>query len=96
MRYNVAFLDVMVERRENKLITYVYRKPTYTGLYLKWTGNQPRRYKIKLIKCLCNRAKNICIPTVVRELLSSLIQTLKNCLFSPIDRVSFTLPFYAI
>ncbi|CAF3388577.1 unnamed protein product [Rotaria socialis] len=39
---------------------YVYRKPTDTGLYLRWTSNQPRNYKINLIKCLCTRAKRIC------------------------------------
>ena len=38
----LPFLDVMVERSNSELITYVYRKPTDTGLYLKWTSNQPR------------------------------------------------------
>ena len=56
----LPFLDVMVERKNSELITYVYRKPTDTGLYLRWTSNQPRKYKINLIKCLCNRAKRIC------------------------------------
>jgi hypothetical protein len=56
----LSFLDVMVERLGFELITYVYRKPTDTGLYLKWNSNQPRNYKINLIKCLCLRAKRIC------------------------------------
>ena len=56
----LPFLDVMVERRNSELITYVYRKSTDTGLYLKWTSNQPRNFKINLIKCLCTRAKIIC------------------------------------
>ena len=56
----LPFLDVMVERTEKDLITYVYMKPTDTGLYLKWISNQPRNYKINLIKCLCIRAKRIC------------------------------------
>ncbi|CAF1527863.1 unnamed protein product [Didymodactylos carnosus] len=56
----LPFLDVMVERTNTELITYVYRKPTDTGLYLRWTSNQPRNYKINLIKCLCIRAKRIC------------------------------------
>ena len=50
----------MVERTEKGLITYVYRKPTDRGLYLKWISNGPRNYKINLIKCLCIRAKRIC------------------------------------
>lgn len=56
----LPFLDVMVERKNSELITYIYRKPTDTGLYLKWTSSQPRNYKINLIKCLCIRAKRIC------------------------------------
>ncbi|CAF3835154.1 unnamed protein product [Rotaria sp. Silwood1] len=56
----LPFLDVMVERENNLLITYVYHKPTDTGLYMKWTSNQPKQYKINLIKCLCNRAVRIC------------------------------------
>ncbi|CAF4585684.1 unnamed protein product [Rotaria socialis] len=57
----LPFLDVMIERNNLELITYVYRKPTDTGLYLRWTSNQPRNYKINLIKCLCTRAKRICL-----------------------------------
>ncbi|CAF1438402.1 unnamed protein product [Didymodactylos carnosus] len=48
------------KRKDSKLITYVYRKSTDTGLYLEWTGNQPRNYKINLIKCLCFHAKRMC------------------------------------
>lgn len=54
------FLDVTIERENDYLITYVYHKPTDTGLYLKWVSNQPKKYKINLIKCLCNRAMKIC------------------------------------
>jgi hypothetical protein len=56
----LPFLDVMIERQDSLLITYVYHKPTDTGLYLKWTSNQPKQYKINLIKCLCNRAVKLC------------------------------------
>ena len=56
----LPFLDIMIERQNNTLITYVYHKPTDTGLYLKWVSNQPKQYKINLIKCLCNRASRIC------------------------------------
>jgi hypothetical protein len=56
----LPFLDVMVERTRAESITYVYRKPTDTSLYLKWTNNQPQKYKINLVKCLCIRANRIC------------------------------------
>ncbi|CAF3954184.1 unnamed protein product, partial [Rotaria magnacalcarata] len=67
---NLPFLDVMIERQDNNLITYVYHKPTDTSLYLKWVSNQPRQYKINLIKCLCNRAARICssLPLLKKEL----------------------------
>ncbi|CAF1569083.1 unnamed protein product [Didymodactylos carnosus] len=35
----LPFLDVMAERKDSELITYVYRKPTDPGLYLRWTSN---------------------------------------------------------
>ncbi|CAF1482133.1 unnamed protein product, partial [Didymodactylos carnosus] len=63
----LPFLDVMVERKDKELITYVYRKPTDTGLYLKWTSNQPRSYKINLLKCLCIRAQRICSTSTLLE-----------------------------
>ncbi len=56
----LPFLDVMVERSGHELIPYVYRKPTDTGLYLRWTSNEPRNYNINLIKCLIIRAKRLC------------------------------------
>ncbi|CAF5121111.1 unnamed protein product [Rotaria sp. Silwood1] len=54
----LPFLDVMIEKQDSTLITYVYHKPTDTGLYLKWVSNQPKLYKINRIKCLYNY-KNI-------------------------------------
>ncbi|CAF1474707.1 unnamed protein product [Rotaria sordida] len=61
----LPFLDVMIERENETLITYVYHKPTDTGLYLKWVSNQPKQYKINLIKCLCKRAVRICSSEVL-------------------------------
>ncbi|CAF3696177.1 unnamed protein product [Rotaria sp. Silwood1] len=61
----LPFLDAMIKRQENILITYVYYKSTDTGLCLKWVSNQPKLYKINLIKCLCNRAIRICSSAVL-------------------------------
>ena len=33
----LVFLDVLVEHRLFALITCIYRKPTFTGLYLSWS-----------------------------------------------------------
>ena len=65
----LPFMDVMVLKNdcepnsENKNIsisTTVYRKPTFTGHYLKWKSFTSRRHKINLVKCLAERAKRIC------------------------------------
>ena len=40
--YKLAFLDVLVDRCNSSLFTSVYRKPTFTGLYLSWHSFAPR------------------------------------------------------
>ena len=65
----VPFMDVMVlkndcepnsENNNMSISTTVYRKPTFTGHYLKWKSFTSRRHKINLVKCLAERAKRIC------------------------------------
>ena len=56
----LPFLDTCVERRVNKYSTTIYRKKTFTGVYLNWTSMTARRYKISLIRCLADRAWKIC------------------------------------
>jgi hypothetical protein len=56
----LPFLDTCVVRRVNKYITTIYRKKTFTGVYLNWTSLTARRYKIGLIRCLAERIWRIC------------------------------------
>ena len=49
------FLDVTVHRKDNKFETSVYRKPTFTGLGLRYGSFVPKSYKINLISCLIHR-----------------------------------------
>ena len=57
----LAFLDVLVERcPDGRIQTSVYRKKTFSGLYLKWTSFVPKSYKRGLVFSLLNRAWNIC------------------------------------
>ena len=53
------FLDVTVYRKDNKFETFVYRKPTFTGLGLRYDSFVPKSYKINLISCLIHRAYEI-------------------------------------
>ena len=56
----LPFLDVYVERTDVGLETSVYRKPTFTGQYLRWESFSPLKPKISLISTLVHRALMIC------------------------------------
>jgi hypothetical protein len=51
----LPFLDTCVVRRKNGYNSTIYRKKTFTGVYLNWTSLTARRYKIGLINCLAER-----------------------------------------
>ena len=48
----LPFLDVCVERTNVGFKTSVYRKPTFTGQYLRWKSFSPLKPKISLISTL--------------------------------------------
>ena len=56
----LPFLDVLVERCEKTYATTVYRKPTFTGQYIRWDSFCDPKRKTNLIKNLAHRAKKIC------------------------------------
>ena len=56
----LPFLDVLVEKHDTEFITSVYRKPTFTGQYLRWNSFNPRKQKISLINTLVHRTLMIC------------------------------------
>ena len=58
----LPFLDVLVEKSPSKFITSIYRKPTFTGQYLRWNSFSPRKRKTNLILTLTHRALAICSP----------------------------------
>ena len=45
---------------DGTLSTSKYRKPTFSGLYLKWNSYVPKQFKTGLVNCLLNRAWKIC------------------------------------
>ena len=63
----LPFLDVLVERGESAFLTFVYRKPTFTGLYLSRDAFAPRSRKLNLIKCLSFRALIVCSDSKIEE-----------------------------
>ena len=57
----LPFLNAKVLRKDKLgFITSIYRKKTFTGVYLNWNSLTSRRYKTGLIKCLLNRSWRIC------------------------------------
>ena len=56
----LIFLVVLVCKETSAFLTTVYRKPTFTGLYIHWDSFCPKKWKINLIKTLTHQALMIC------------------------------------
>ena len=54
----LSFLDIEISRDKNQLITSVYRKPTFSGVFSYFDSFIPRGYKfslvLTLIFCFCS------------------------------------------
>ena len=55
----LSFLDVLVNKSDESFSTDTYRKPTFTGLGMKFHSFRFHILKINLIHCLIERAYNI-------------------------------------
>ena len=56
----ISFLDVLIKRKDDKFITSIFRKPSFTGQYLNFQSYCSRRRKVGLIKTLFHRAHKLC------------------------------------
>ena len=57
----LSFLDVLVTRQaDGTLATSVYRKPTFSGLLLKWDSYVPKHFKKSLVQGFIYRAWRLC------------------------------------
>ena len=52
----LPFLDVLVEKSNERFLTSVFRKPTFTGQHFRWDLFGPARRKTNLIETLVHRA----------------------------------------
>ena len=68
----LPFLDALVIRDGRELKTTVYRKPTFTSLYIRWDSYCDSSQKIALIRSLTVRAKRICSPEYLDDEISKL------------------------
>ena len=71
--YELAFLDVQIKQKENRFLTSVQRKKTFTECYLNFQSNCCLKRKVNLIRTLSHRAHKICS----QELLLSEIKQIK-------------------
>ena len=56
----LAFLDVSARRtNDNKVETSVYRKATYTNIYINWHSHAPSSWRVGTLRNLIKRAKSI-------------------------------------
>ena len=56
----LQFLDVDIKINECDVDTWVWRKPTNTGLFLNFDSTCATKWKTALILCMLHRAKLIC------------------------------------
>ena len=63
----LPFLDVYVERIDIGFETNVFRKPTFTGQYLRWESLSSLKSIISLISTLLHRALMICTKRRLNE-----------------------------
>ena len=47
--YKISFLDISITRSKNKLMTSLYRKKTFSGVYMNYNSFLPTNYKKGLI-----------------------------------------------
>ncbi len=58
---SVPFLDTKcVPQPDGSIHTVVYRKPTYTDLYVQWESNHPLSAKLSVVSSLFYRASVVC------------------------------------
>ena len=56
----ISFLDILVSRSENRFVTSIFRKETFTGLGLNFFSHCSMLFKINSCKTLIHRAFSLC------------------------------------
>ena len=86
----LAFTDILITRKDDKLITKVYRKATHTNKYINWRSCNAKEILIGTMKTLIFRAHKLCdLPEDLQEELLFLKDTFISNDFPPkvVDRV---------
>ena len=57
---SLSFLDIIITRENNKFVTSVYRKPTFSGVFTNFESFIPEMHKRGLIETLLQRSFRLC------------------------------------
>ena len=63
----LPFLGILLERTKLDFETSVYRKPTFSGQYIRWESFSPCKRKTNLIATLVNKALMICTKNKLKQ-----------------------------
>ena len=86
----LAFLDVQITRSTDGLSTSVYCKPTHTDRYIPFHSHHHQRTTTEVLRCMRDRALQICSNTEKKPELRRLNEVLKANGF-PVNLVRKTL-----
>ena len=75
---SLPFLDVLVRKQGERFLTTVYRKPSFTGEYIRWNSFCDTRRKINLIKTLTHRALKICSKEMLEPEVKKIIDIFRE------------------
>ena len=70
--HTLPFLNVKIEKDNGQFLTSIYRKPTFTGQYIRWDSFGPSKRKTNLIGTLVHRALVICSKSKLQQELDSI------------------------
>jgi len=56
---SLPMLDLKLIRKDKKIVTDIYRKPTHTDHNLQWSSHHPVHQKIGIVRTLMNRANTL-------------------------------------
>ena len=57
---SLSFLDIKISRENNKFVTSIYRKPTFSGVFTNFESFIRDIYKCRLIETLLHRSCRLC------------------------------------
>ena len=57
---SLSFLDITITRENNKFVTSVYHKPTFSGVFTNFESFIPEMHKHWLIETLLHRSVRLC------------------------------------